>query len=117
MAEPARIALKPTLFDTLGEKAGDIVGQISAVSIRLGKLLDDRNVQNLSRTIDNVATASEGLREMPVIMAALKEALSEKNLRGMRQILAHVEKTAGGRAAGGGNARPGEIHGFAGKAF
>jgi hypothetical protein len=32
---------------------------------------------------------------MPVIMAALKEALSEKNLRGLRQILAHVEKTAG----------------------
>ncbi len=93
--EPARIALKPTLFDTLGEKAGDIVGQISAVSIRLGKLLDDRNVQNLSRTIDNVATASEGLREMPAILAAVREALSERNLRGLRQILAHVEKTAG----------------------
>lgn len=93
--EPARIALKPTLFDTLGEKAGDIVGQISAVSIRLGKLLDDKNVQNLSRTIDNVATASEGLREMPVILAAVKEALSEKNMRSLRQILVHVEKTAG----------------------
>jgi phospholipid/cholesterol/gamma-HCH transport system substrate-binding protein len=65
------------------------------VSIRLGQLLDDRNVKNLARTIDNVATASDGLREMPVIMAALKEALSEKNLRGLRQILAHVEKTAG----------------------
>ena len=93
--EPARIALKPTLFDTLGEKAGDIVGQISAVSIRLGKLLDDKNVQNLSRTIDNLATASDGLRELPVILAAAKEALSDKNLRSLRQILVHVEKTAG----------------------
>lgn len=93
--EPARIALKPTLFDTLGEKAGDIVGQISAVSIRLGKLLDDKNVQNLSRTIDNVATASDGLRELPVILAAAKEALSDKNMRSLRQILVHVEKTAG----------------------
>jgi hypothetical protein len=43
------------LFDTLGEKAGDIVGQISAVSIRLGQLLDDRNLQHLSRTMDNLA--------------------------------------------------------------
>jgi phospholipid/cholesterol/gamma-HCH transport system substrate-binding protein len=67
--EPARIALKPTLFDTLGEKAGDIVTQISAVSQRLNSLLGEKNVQNLSRTLDNVATASESLREMPAILA------------------------------------------------
>ncbi len=93
--DPARIALRPTLFDTLGEKAGDIVSQISAVSVRLGKLLDERNMQNLSRTLDNVATASDGLREMPALLAAAREALSDKNLRSLRQILAHVETTAG----------------------
>jgi phospholipid/cholesterol/gamma-HCH transport system substrate-binding protein len=93
--DPARIPLRPTLFDTLGERANDIVGQISAVSIRLGKLLDEKNVQNLSRTLDNLATASDGLREMPAILAAAREALSEQNLRSLRQILAHVEKTAG----------------------
>ncbi len=92
---PARIAMKPTLFDTLGERAGDIVSQISAVTIRLGKLLDERNVQNLARTIDNLAVASDGLREMPVILASVKEALSEKNMRSLRQILGHVEATAG----------------------
>ncbi len=90
-----RIALKPTLLDTLGEKAGDIVSQISVVSLRLGKLLDDKNVQNLSRTLDNLATASDGLREMPAILASVREALSDTNLRSLRQILAHVEKTAG----------------------
>lgn len=93
--EPARIPLRPTLFDTLGERANDIVGQISAVSIRLGKLLDDKNLQNLTRTLDNLATASDGLRDMPAILAAAREALSEQNLRSLRQILAHVEKTAG----------------------
>lgn len=93
--EPARIPLRPTLFDTLGERAGDIVGQISAVSLRLGKLLDEKNVQNLSRTLDNLATASDGLREMPALLASAREALSERNLRSLRQILAHVEKTAG----------------------
>jgi len=93
--EPARIALRPTLFDTLGEKAGVIVDQISAASLRLGKVLDERNVNNLSRTLENVAAASDGLREMPVILASMREALSESNLRNLRQILAHVEKTAG----------------------
>ena len=93
--EPARITLRPTLFDTLGEKAGDIVAQISAVSVRLAKLLDEKNVQNLSRTLDNVATASDGLREMPVVLAAMREALSADNLRRLQQILVQVEKTAG----------------------
>lgn len=93
--EPARIALRPTLFDTLGERAGDIVEQVSAVSLRLGKLLDEKNLANLSRTIENVAGASDGLREMPVILASMREALSERNMRSLRQILVHVERTAG----------------------
>ena len=93
--EPPRIALRPTLFDTLGEKAGDILIRVSEVSLRLAKLLDEKNVQNLSRTLDNVATASEGLREVPVILASMREALSESNLRNLRQILVQVEKAAG----------------------
>jgi phospholipid/cholesterol/gamma-HCH transport system substrate-binding protein len=93
--EMPRIVLKPTLFETLGDKAGDIVDQISTVSLRLGKLLDEKNVKNLSRTLENVADASDGLREMPKILAAVREALSPGNLRSLRQILVHVEKTAG----------------------
>jgi phospholipid/cholesterol/gamma-HCH transport system substrate-binding protein len=93
--EPARLAMKPTLLDTLGERAGDIVGQISAVSIRLGQLLDEKNVRNLSRTMENLALASEGLREVPQVLASLREALSERNLHSLRMILAHVEQTAG----------------------
>ncbi len=93
--EPARIELRPTLFDTLGDKAGVIVDQISAVALRLGKVLDEKNAQNLSRTLDNMASASDGLREMPRILAAAREVLSDANLRSLRQILAHVEKTAG----------------------
>jgi len=91
----ARIALRPTVFDTLDEKAGDIVNQISTASLRLGKVLDEKNVKNLSRTLENVATASEGLREMPKILASVREALSENNMRNLRQILVHVEKAAG----------------------
>ena len=90
-----RITLKSTVFDMLAEKAGDIVTQISTVSSRLGQMLDEKNVQNLSRTLDNVATASDGLRELPKILASAREALSETNMRNLRQILVHVEKAAG----------------------
>jgi phospholipid/cholesterol/gamma-HCH transport system substrate-binding protein len=93
--EPARMQMKPTLFDSLGEKAGDIVTQIAAVTARLNRVLDEKNAQNLARTLDNVATASDGLREMPAVMAAVKEALSERNLKTLRQILVQVEQTAG----------------------
>lgn len=92
---PPKIAMKPTFLDTLGDKAGDIVTQIGTVSTRLAKLLDENNVQNLSRTLDNVAMASDGLREMPQIMASMREALSAENMRNLKQILVHVEKTAG----------------------
>jgi phospholipid/cholesterol/gamma-HCH transport system substrate-binding protein len=90
-----RLVLRPTVFDTLGEKAGDIVSQISTASARLTKVLDQKNVDNLSRTLENVASASEGLREMPAMLASVREALSASNLRNLRLILAHVEKTAG----------------------
>jgi phospholipid/cholesterol/gamma-HCH transport system substrate-binding protein len=93
--ELPRIVVQETIFDTLDEKAGGIVQQISAASVKLGKVLDEKNVRNLARTLDNLATASDGLRDLPVIVASLREALSESNLRSLRQILAHVEKTAG----------------------
>lgn len=92
---PARIAMKATLLDTVGEKAGAIVDSISAVAVRLDKLLDDRNLKNITRTLDNVAAASEGMRDLPAVVASARELLSERNQRSLRQILAHVEKTAG----------------------
>ena len=92
---PAKIALKATLLDTLGDRAGDIVTEVNLVASRLAALLNEKNAQNLSRTLDNVATASDGLREMPRVMASMREVLSDGNLRNLKQILVHVEKTAG----------------------
>ena len=90
-----RIALRPTVFDTLDEKAGEIVNQIGAASLRLGTVLDDKNVRNLSRALENVAIASEGLRELPTLLASMREVFSARNMHSLQQILAHVEKTAG----------------------
>jgi phospholipid/cholesterol/gamma-HCH transport system substrate-binding protein len=92
---PPRITLRPTMFDKLGDKAEGIVGQISDVSARLSKILDEKNAENISRTLDNMATASDGLKEMPKVVAAMREVLAEGNLKNLSRILAHVEKTAG----------------------
>lgn len=97
--EPPRIPIKQTVFDTLGEKAGDIVGQLVEVSLRLSKVLDEKNAKNLARTLENLAEASDGLRaglrDLPELMASMRQTLSPANLRSLQQILAHIEKTAG----------------------
>ena len=92
---PPRIKILPGLIDKLGDKAGDIAGQMAELGARLNRLLDDRNVQNIGRSLDNLATASEGLKELPTLMASLKSALSNENIGRLKMLLAHLEKTAG----------------------
>jgi len=94
-AEPPRIALRPTLLDSLGEKAGDIVGQVAELSLRLNRVLDDKNMGNLARTLENAAAASEGLRQAPQLIAAMRAALSDNNLKRLEGALTQIEKTAG----------------------
>jgi phospholipid/cholesterol/gamma-HCH transport system substrate-binding protein len=64
----------------------------------MAALMSEKNVDNLSRAVDNVATASEGMKELPKVMAALREMLSETNIRRWSALLAHLEK-AGSEAA------------------
>jgi phospholipid/cholesterol/gamma-HCH transport system substrate-binding protein len=92
---PPRIRIHPGLLDKLGDKAGDIAGQVAELSVRLNRLLDDRNVENIGRTLDNLAAASESMKEAPRVMAALRAALSDANLKRLGAVLAHLEKTAG----------------------
>lgn len=89
-----RIPLSPGLAD----QAEEIVQQIAAVTGRLATVLDEKNAQNLSRTLDNVAIASEGLKELPAVIASLKTTLSDTNMKRLALILEHVEKTAGAAA-------------------
>jgi phospholipid/cholesterol/gamma-HCH transport system substrate-binding protein len=93
--EVPRIALQASLLDKLGSHAGDIAIQISEMAVRLNKLLDDRNLNNLSRSLNNIAAASEGLKEVPQVMASLKEVLSAENIRKLSVTLSRLEETAG----------------------
>jgi phospholipid/cholesterol/gamma-HCH transport system substrate-binding protein len=93
--EPPRLKIQPGLIEKLGDRAGDIAGQVAELSARLNRLLDERNLQNLQRSLDNLAIASESLKELPKIMARLRAALSEENIGRLNALLAHLEKTAG----------------------
>lgn len=93
--ELPRIGMKPSLLETLSEKGGDIATQLAEVAARVSALMNEKNIQNLSRTIENVAAASDGFKEMPQIMAAVREMLSDTNLRRMNSLLANMEKAAG----------------------
>lgn len=93
--QPPRISIKPTLFDSLGERATDIAAQVGELTTRLNRVLDDKNSRNLGQTLENLAIASDGLKQMPQVLASVREALSDTNLKRLGAILAHLEQTAG----------------------
>lgn len=82
--ELPRIALESSGTDAIGEMAA-----------RIGRAFDERTVQDFKRTLANLSSASEGLKELPAILAALREALSETNLARLQKLLAHLEHAAG----------------------
>lgn len=98
-AVPPRIALRPSFVESLGERAGDIAGGMAELAVRLNRVLDEKNAAHLARTLENLAAASEGLRQVPQLVAALRGTLSEANLKRLERILAHAEQTAGAAPA------------------
>ncbi len=90
-----RIAMQSSLLELLSEKGGDIATQLSDVATRLSALMSEKNTERISRTLENVATASEGFKEVPQVMAGMRALLSAENIRRMNSLLAQVEKVAG----------------------
>ncbi|MFN3884729.1 MAG: MlaD family protein [Rhodocyclaceae bacterium] len=104
-AAPPRLPLQPGLLDSLGQRAGDIAGQLAELVARLNRAFDDRNLRHLQQSLDNLAASSESLKALPVIMANLKSALSQENLGRLNALLAQLESAAGEAAPLAGEAR------------
>lgn len=83
--ELPRIPMRDGAAEGLTERAGKIMEQVQRTAERLNALFDQRNVDNIARTLDNLATSSERLRDM----------VSADNLQRLQRILAHVEATTG----------------------
>lgn len=95
----ARIALKPTLLDTLGGQLGDIAERTGEVMSRLAALLDERNVRQMRHSLENLAAMSESLREsarqLPASVAAIRQALSAANIDKLSATLANLDRATG----------------------
>jgi phospholipid/cholesterol/gamma-HCH transport system substrate-binding protein len=97
--EPPRIALQPGFMDTLGENAAELMTQMRQVAERTTALLSDQNVKRIGQTLANVETTTAGLsvsvKDLPQVMASLKQALSEENVRRLGATMANMEKASG----------------------
>lgn len=93
VAAPPRLALQPGLLDTLGDRAGDIAGQAAELAVRLNRLLDERNLHNAATTLERMAAAADSLKELPALLAALRNALSADNLAHLNRVLARLDAT------------------------
>jgi len=82
--KPPRIALKPSTMDALADAAR-----------RIAAVFDDQGIAQIKRTLGNVAEASEGLREVPAILASVRQMLNAETVQRAQALLGHLEKTAG----------------------
>ena len=90
---PPRIPLAATPFDSLATRADVLLGQASAVAIKLNSLLDEHG--HLNHALENLAAASDGLKDLPQVMAGIRRTLSEDNLKHLDSLLAELDRTAG----------------------
>lgn len=97
--ELPRIALQPNFMDTLGENAADLMAQMRQMAERTSVLLSDQNVKRIGQMLANVEAASSGLsgsmKDLPQVMALLKQVLNEENMKRLGNTLANLEKISG----------------------
>lgn len=94
--ELPRIALQPSPFEALDERALALLEQGGETLARLNRLLDDGNLSRLSavlaqaeRASTNIAGASE---ELPKVLAGLRATLSDENTQRLSRSLANLER-------------------------
>ncbi len=96
---PPRIAIKPGFMDNLGENATELMARLRQVADRTSALLTDQNVKRFGQTLAHVESAaaglSDGLKELPQVMASLRRTLSDENMQRLSRTLAHIEKASG----------------------
>ncbi len=90
---PPRIPLAAAPFDSLMSRTDVLLIQATAVAANLNRLLDSNG--DLAHTLKNLDAASNGLKDLPRVMAGLKRALSDDNLRHFDQLLAGLDRGAG----------------------
>ena len=92
---PPRIQMKTGSMESLFERAGQLLTQLSVFSAQANRLLDDKSTNDIKQSLENVKLASESLRELPKMVVALREMVSPENIGLLNRTLVHLEKTTG----------------------
>ncbi len=93
LGAPPRVELKPSLFETLGERASVVMGQAGDIAANLKRLTEENG--HLNHALENLAVASDSFRDLPQVMAGVRQVLSAENLKRVNSILATLDRTAG----------------------
>lgn len=96
--ELPRIPLGPMATQDLGDAATEIADQLKTILARVDGVLDEKNLQRVSRSLASLEATSAGLdaavKELKPLLTAIQRALSESNLRYVQGMLANLDKTS-----------------------
>jgi phospholipid/cholesterol/gamma-HCH transport system substrate-binding protein len=93
-----RLPLQSGAVEQLSDASLETLRKIQAVADRLGKVVDDANLVRLSRTLERLEAASEGVnrtfKDLPPTLASVRAALSPENLAHLNRILGQLDATS-----------------------
>jgi phospholipid/cholesterol/gamma-HCH transport system substrate-binding protein len=96
---PPRIPMKPSFIDIVSDSGMAMLEKASDLLERMNQLLSEKNRASVSRTLDNVETASTrlepALKNAGDVAALLKKTFSDENNARINRLLANLEQASG----------------------
>lgn len=90
-----RLSLQPGLMEQFGDSGMEALRKLQNVAEQLGKVLNEGNVARITRTLEQLEGAAEGVRrtaeEAPRVLASARAALSPENMAHLTRALAQLD--------------------------
>lgn len=93
-----RIRLRASVIDTLDDHAAEALVQLQGLLRRSNQLLDQRNIDSVSRTLANLEAASarleQTLGQTGAVLERVRAVLSPDNVERISRLLSNLEQTS-----------------------
>ncbi|MDD5297160.1 MAG: MlaD family protein [Rhodocyclaceae bacterium] len=94
-----RLDLEPSNVAALSDSVTEIAVHLRQIVAKVNAFFDPGNIAQIDRTLDHLEAASAGLertlKEAPLLLADMRRALSEDNLKNLHAGLANLAKASG----------------------
>ncbi|MBI4755423.1 MAG: MCE family protein [Betaproteobacteria bacterium] len=95
---PPQVALDSSQMEGLTDAAREVAVQVRDLVGRVNRVLDQDNLDRLSRTLSSLEAASAGLesagRRLPGVIAGVQRVLAPENLRQVQAMLGNLERAS-----------------------